>query len=52
LQELVIALFIQLKMAALLSLIVLIMTKKSGTIKTICHLLEKWTLDLLIIAIN
>jgi hypothetical protein len=48
----VIALFIQLKMAALLSLIVLIMAKKFGTLKTICHLLEKWTLDLPTIATN
>jgi hypothetical protein len=39
-------------MAGLLSLIVLIMIKKFGTVKTICHLLEKWTLDLSTIAIN
>jgi hypothetical protein len=28
------------------------MAKKFGTLKTICHLLELWTLDSLIIAIN
>jgi hypothetical protein len=48
----VIALFLQLKIAALLSLIVLIRIEKFGTIKTICHLLVLWTLDSLIIAIN